>query len=79
MKSTSVGEMLALRFSDIDWNRQLIVLRGETTKSRRTPAVPISTARLRAVLEWLSLDADRVRKPDDTLVFAARPRLDHDD
>ena len=34
------GEMLALRFADIDWKRQLIVLRGETTKSRKTRAVP---------------------------------------
>ena len=32
------GEMLALRFGDIDWKRQLIVLRGETTKSRKTRA-----------------------------------------
>ena len=30
------GEMLALRFADIDWKRQLIVLRGQTTKSRKT-------------------------------------------
>ena len=45
------GEMLALRFGDVDWKRQLIVLRGETTKSRKTRAVPVATARLRAVLE----------------------------
>ena len=64
------GEMLARRFSNIDWNRQLIVLRGETTKSRRTRSVPISTARLRAVIEWLSLDAGGSRKPDNALVFS---------
>ena len=64
------GEMLALRFGDIDWKRQLIVLRGETTKSRKTRAVPIATARLRAVLEWLRLDADGEKKPDDALVFS---------
>jgi integrase len=29
------GEMLAMRFSDIDFERQLIVLRAETTKSRK--------------------------------------------
>jgi integrase len=29
------GEMLALRFGDIDSKRRVIVLRGETTKSRR--------------------------------------------
>jgi hypothetical protein len=30
------GEMLALRFADVDSKRQVIVLRAETTKSRRT-------------------------------------------
>ncbi len=51
------GEMLALRFADIDWDRQRIILRGATTKSGRTRRVPIATARLRAVLQWLRLDA----------------------
>jgi integrase len=64
------GEMLAFRFGDIDWNRQVIVLRGETTKSRKTHPVPIATARLRAVLEWLRLEADGQKKPDDALVFS---------
>jgi integrase len=63
------GEMLALRFGDIDWKRKLIVLRGATTKSRKTHPVPIATTRLRAVLEWLQLEADGQKKPDDTLVF----------
>ena len=53
------GEMLALRFGDIDWTRRMITLRGATTKSRRTRLVPIGTARLLAVLEWLRLDSDR--------------------
>ena len=64
------GEMLSLRFKDIDLARGLITLRGETTKSRRTRLVPMATARLRAVLEWLQLDADGKKKPDDALVFS---------
>jgi integrase len=64
------GEMLALRFKDVDLARGLITLRGETTKSRRTRLVPIATARLRAVLEWLQLDADGEKKPADDLVFS---------
>jgi integrase len=40
------GEMLALRFGDIDWTRQLIVLRGETTKSSKIRAVPIATTQV---------------------------------
>ena len=34
------GEMLALRFGDIDWTRRMITSRGATTKSRRTRLVP---------------------------------------
>jgi integrase len=67
---TRQGEMLALRFSDIDFARGLIKLRGETTKSKKTRFVPIATARLRAVLEWLQLGADGAKKPDDALVFS---------
>jgi integrase len=63
------GEMLGLRFKDVDLPRGLVTLRGETTKSRRTGVVPIATARLRAVLEWL-LDADSEKKPADALVFS---------
>ena len=62
--------MLALRFADVDMARVLIVLRGETTKSKKTRRVPISTQRLRAVLEWLRTDANGKQKPDETLVFS---------
>ncbi len=64
------GEMLALRFSDIDSKKQLITLRGTTTKSRKTRVVPISTARLESALKWLRTDADGEEKPADTLVFS---------
>jgi site-specific recombinase XerC len=64
------GEMLALRFGDIDWADQTITLRGPTTKSGRTTKIPIATLRLRAVLEWLRLDAAGQRKPDSALVFS---------
>ena len=67
---TRQGEMLALRFGDIDFGRGLITLTGETTKSKKTRLVPIATARLRAVLEWLQLEADGAKKPDDALVFS---------
>jgi integrase len=64
------GEMLALRFADIDFENGLITLRGETTKSRKTRLVPISTARLRALLEWLRIDATGEKKADHALVFS---------
>ena len=47
----------------------MITLRGETAKSRKTRLVPFSTARLRAELEWLRLDADGEQKPSEALVF----------
>ncbi len=64
------GEMLALRFADVDLPRGLVTLRGETTKSRKTRVVPIATTRLRAVLEWLRLDAAGQEKPDEAPVFS---------
>ena len=62
--------MLALRFKDVDLERGVIVLRGETTKSGKTRRVPIATARLKAVLEWLRMDVDGKEKNGDALVFA---------
>ena len=64
------GEMLALRFADIDLERGLITLRGETTKSRKTRLVPISTTRLRDVLTWLRQDIEGKPKPLETRVFS---------
>lgn len=64
------GEMLALRFADIDLERGLITLRGETTKSRKTRLVPISTTRLRDVLTWLRQDVEGEPKPLETRVFS---------
>ena len=64
------GEMLALRFTDLDLTRGLITLRGETTKSGKTRVVPIATARLRAVLDWLRLDPEGDSKPEETPVFS---------
>jgi integrase len=63
------GEMLALRFGDIDWTRHRIMLRGETTKSGKG-AVPLATARLRAVLEWLGAGR-RLQDRLDTAVLKA--------
>jgi integrase len=50
------GEMLAIRVKDSDLDRNEITLRAPTTKSRKTRTVPISTQRLRAVIEWFRAD-----------------------
>ena len=64
------GEMLALRFGDIDWTAQTITLRGETTKNGKTRQIPVGTLRLKAVFEWLRLDANGEEKSDDVPVFS---------
>lgn len=50
------GEMLAVRVKDADLDSGEITLRAPTTKSGKTRAVPISTQRLRAVIEWFRAD-----------------------
>lgn len=57
------GEMLAIRVKDVNVDRSEITLRGQTTKSGKTRAVPISTQRLRAVLDWFRLDANGEVRP----------------
>jgi integrase len=62
------GEMLALRWADVDLDRGHLTLRGD----RRAAApdtcrsAPFGSARL---LEWLRLDAEGQEKPADQLVF----------
>ena len=46
------GEMLAIRVQDADLESGEITLRAATTKSGKTRRVPISTQRLRSVIEW---------------------------
>ena len=52
------GEMLALTWADIDAKPGWLRLRGETTKSGRTRWVPVSTGRLKAVLDFQRVAAD---------------------
>ena len=59
---------------DIDWAHSVIVLRGEPTKSGKTREVPIGTIRLKAVPEWLRVDLDGKRKPDDRTSVQQRGR-----
>jgi len=57
------GEMLEITVKDVNIDRGEIVLRGATTKSGKTRTVPISTVRLRAVVEWFLSDAAGRQKP----------------
>jgi integrase len=63
------GEMLAIRVKDADLDSREITLRAPTTKSGKTRAVPISTQRLRAVIEWFRADdKGKVRPPNAPLI-----------
>ena len=62
--------MLALRFGDIDWTAQTITLCGETTKNGKTRQIPVGTLRLKAIFEWLRLDANGEEKSDDVPVVS---------
>ncbi len=63
------GELLALRFGDIDWKEQLIHVRAENAKSKKARAIPIETTRLRTLLEYLRIDGQQQEKPADAFVF----------
>jgi integrase len=66
---TGSGELLNLRFRDIDWDRQLIQVRPEVAKSKKGRVVPIGTTRLRTLLDWLRVGPNNEPLPDDRLVF----------
>lgn len=63
------GEMLAIRVKDVDVQRNEITLRGPTTKSGKTRTAPISTQRLRAVIDWFRTDTNgRTRSGNGPLI-----------
>ncbi len=64
------GEMLALTWADVDARPGWLRLRGETTKSGKTRWVPVSTARLKAVLDFLRLDVAGQQKAPEAKVCA---------
>lgn len=66
------GEMLAVRIKDVDLDRKEITLRGQTTKSGKTRAVPISTQRLRAVIDWFRMDATGRLRPGNAPLISNR-------
>jgi integrase len=63
------GEMLALTVADLDAKSGHIRLRWQTTKSAKTRHVPVSTERLRQVLDWQRLDTAGREKADTEFVF----------
>lgn len=66
------GEMLAIRIKDADVDRNEITLRGPTTKSGKTRVVPISTQRLRAVIDWFRVDKKGHNRPGNAPLISNR-------
>ena len=66
------GEMLAIRIKDADVDQNEITLRGQTTKSGKTRVVPISTQRLRAVIDWFRTDKKGQTRPGHAPLISNR-------
>jgi integrase len=66
------GELLSLRFGDVDFDRRVIHVRPENAKSKKGRSIPIATTRLMAVLDWLRIDAAGAPKPNAAPVFSNR-------
>ena len=64
------GELLSLRFGDVDFERSVIHIRAENAKSKKGRDIPIATTRLRTLLEWLRIDEDGKVKGADAPVFS---------
>ncbi len=64
------GEMLAMTWEDVDARPGWLRVRGATAKSGKTRFVPVSTDRLKAVLDYLRLEADGERKHPTAPVFS---------
>jgi integrase len=63
------GELLTLRFDDVDSDQPIIHVRPENAKSKKSRIVPFGTARLRSLLEWLRIDAEGKPKSANEFVF----------
>jgi integrase len=46
------GELLALRWESIDFNRQMLTVEGGTAKNRQTRHVPLNDEATRALTQW---------------------------
>ena len=66
------GELLSLRFADVDFDRNVIHIRAENAKSKKGRDIPIATTRLRTLLTFLSLDGDGERRRPEAPVFSNR-------
>ena len=64
------GELLSLRFRDVDFERNVIHIRPENAKSKKGRDIPIATTRLRTLLEWLRIDGEGKSKGPEAAVFS---------
>lgn len=46
------GSLLALKWDDINWSQQRVLLRAETMKAEQARTIPLNTVALEALTEW---------------------------
>lgn len=59
------GELFSLSWSDINFSRDLLTVKGDTAKSGKTRHLPLNAVALQALKDWQKLN------PSDGLVFAS--------
>jgi len=58
------GEILSLRWSDVDRENRMITVRGDVAKSAKTRRLPISDKLAKALWEWSGLEEERADVDD---------------
>ena len=66
-----LGELLALRWQDVDLERRELLVKAENAKDAEDRILPIST-RLAAVLDLAQFDPNGHELPADVFVFGTR-------
>jgi integrase len=58
------GSLLALKWDDINWSQQRVLLRAETMKAEQARTIPLNAVALEALTEWRKrTDSNAIKSP----------------